>query len=386
MIETESSASLMRKRIEGKNLPTAMILKLVETLLAKPKPTAQYWETLELLFTRLLWQIEVDSDQDAEQKIKKTLGMLSPMLPEAFQINRHSRNQLYLEILRLRFKLSYNTSFEELAVEILPQKRNLHARLATAICDINLMTQALLFTLKLRRRFLNAFNRFSKQMQTIIQSLDSRAIVTNEEFVKLYQESKRYFDGPYEDNILQFDNFCVFYQELRDLAAQYGLDKLFQPTIAEQVEGEIKEQNCSLVEQAIAAQHLPPGSTFKIVSLKGNYILLRTWEISSLSLSLDQIQSVYAKAVHEAIHRAISIVAALEDRNRATGFQVPITDPSYGYLQYSLQLALNHLNTLAAHGCTTIGDVRLSTNIRQSEKKLNLYLTNLKPEEARLSA
>jgi hypothetical protein len=372
----------VRNGIERKSYPSSVLLEIAQPLLEQPGSTVADWEMIELLLIRALDQIKLSPLTNLENAIK---GMLSAMMPIRSRYRRERidpqiREYLLLDIGRLRYQLSYTASFEQLIIKLLPQKRKLHTKLAGALNDIDLLAQSLHFSLLLKRHFSTAFGKLMEQIQTLTSSLVEESLITVEDRARvekikiLCRDIIAKSDGPYEENKGQFYKLIRLHGTLKEIAGRHGFKRLFQPTLAEQLEERLKVQSEWLTTQ-VSPQIQEKGLTTKIVKLQENSMALRSWETAALAAAPAQYSSPRSVAAQEVISRGTALTSAIKDCR----FVIDGTDidpeSALNYLREQLRGAARQLEWLTSRPCISHSDINLAINLRQTLKKWENHLS-----------
>jgi hypothetical protein len=369
----------VRQGIESRNYPTSTLLEIAQPLLAQPGSTAMEWEMIELLLTRALCQIKTSPSTNLESAIK---SMLSALLPTRSRYRRNRidpqmREDLLIEIARFRYQLSYTINLEQLVTGLLPRKRRLHTQLPVALGDIDLLSQALHFSIQLRQQFSITFENLIGRIDSLTHSLKEQSSLTAEDLSKvenvrlLCRDILEKFDGPYEENGGKFGKLLMLHSRLKEIAGQHGLEHLLQPTLAERLEEKLKIQTEWLASQ-VGMQSPEEYLTAKVVKLKKNLLPLWSWETAALACLPNQVPSQRSIAAQEVLSRGTALVAAIKDCQFE--FAPKESDTASHYLCEQLLAATRQLELLASRPCTKQSDIELAVNLRQTLKKWNLCL------------
>jgi hypothetical protein len=377
MVEKAEKCQTLRARIERESLPAKALLKTAQPFLTKNGQTAGEWEVVELLLARALQKLNIEGSAQFNSMARK---ILSSVVPVPGKLAPQLRDSLLFEVRRLQYRLNYVTDFEQLVMDLLPKKRELHAQFAAGRDDLNLLTQALKLTLGLRRRFSSMLKTLLWRIRIAIQALnvDASPLIKD---IKLFCDNPgAQFNGDYEENLGRFKRLFNLHKLLEEVACSQGLERLFQPMLAEQLEAELAER----VEQyslRIALQEQPEiESSVKLFKQKQGSFAINLQEIALLSPLIDIAVGVRRDVVLDLLYRGLALISALEERS-AGDWTIDCD-----YLRSQLLVTIQHLEWLASYPCITHNDIELAGSLGRTHKRWRCYLGSPQAQIALLSA
>jgi len=374
MREQENIPYSLRKKVEGKNLSTQTLLEMAQPYIFKPRPTAVHWEAAELLLTRALWQSTFGNASNRHAIIMKTLNTI---IPEKRRTDPWTREHLHLELAHLRYQLSYTKSVERLVTDLLPQKRRLHQKLATALGNPIIMASALDLTLGLRQQFLISFDSMMGQLQSALKSVNvSLSSELLEEIKHFCDNPYTQLDDPYEENMDKFDKLFTLSSNLKKLSKRLGLEQLFKACPEEQLEQELEAQGNTIISQIVDQENLNQKTSVKVVTLNSNPMILRKWEATSLISTIESETANRPTVALEAVKRGLTLIAAIEDRKSNRERKTGALATSAEQLKNQLRSTINHIDFLSSIPCTNYNDIRLAFNLRQTSRAWSYYLSS----------